>query len=284
MPLPKRKTGESHQEFIERCMSNRTMVKEFPDAAQRRAVCEDQARLQGTEALSLLSEPGTLVIEAAADGETATDGKPRLPRFSMVAYTGGPMRVAGWRYPVVVDLAGLSIPSQSRPIRFGHDMQSGVGHTDTIRIQDGQLVAAGVVSRDTAAAKEIVVSARNGFPWQASMGAGVEEFEFVKENQLVTVNGREFSGPVNVIRRATLGEISFVDLGADGRTSASVAAGASDFSQEYSTMDEITNCTFRENPQLAYSFTGEINRLWNFVWCSGLPGATVNSYWRVFRW
>ncbi|MBU4400468.1 MAG: hypothetical protein KKE86_14180 [Planctomycetes bacterium] len=109
MPLPKRKKGEPHQQFIERCMSNRTMVKEFPDAAQRRAVCEDQARLLGTEALSLLSEPGTLVIEAAADGETATDGKPRLPRFSMVAYTGGPMRVAGWRYPVVVDLAGSAI-------------------------------------------------------------------------------------------------------------------------------------------------------------------------------
>ena len=34
------------------------------------------------------------------------------------------------------------------------------------------------------------------------------------------VNGREFSGPVNVVRKATLGEISFVDLVADGNTSA----------------------------------------------------------------
>ena len=82
----------------------------------------------------------------------------------MVAYTGGPMRIAGWRYPVVVDLAGMAIPSQNRPIRFGHDAASGVGHTDAIQIEDGQLLAAGVVSRDTAAAKEIVVSARNGFP------------------------------------------------------------------------------------------------------------------------
>ena len=65
--------------------------------------------------------------------------KPRLPRFSMVAYTGGPMRIAGWRYPVIVDLAGLAIPSQNRPIRFGHECGSGVGHTDQIRIEDGQL-------------------------------------------------------------------------------------------------------------------------------------------------
>ena len=144
----------------------------------------------------------------------------------MIAYTGGPMRIAGWRYPVIVDLAGLAIPSQSRPIRFGHDAAAGVGHTDAIRVENGQLVATGVVSRDTAAAREIVASARNGFPWQASIGAAVEQFEFVKDGQVVAVNGREFTGPVNVVRRSTLGEISFVDLGADGNTSASVAASA----------------------------------------------------------
>jgi len=163
------------------------------------------------------------------------DGKPALPRFSMVAYTGGPMRIAAWRYPVIVDLAGLAIPSQSRPIRFGHDMTAGVGHTDSIRVTDGKLIAAGVVSRDTQAAKEIVASARNGFPWQASIGAAVEQFEFVKDNQTVLVNGRDFTGPVNVVRKATLGEISFVDLGADDSTSASVAATAN---REKDIMDE----------------------------------------------
>ena len=166
-------------------------------------------------------------IEAAPGDETG--GAPALPKFRMVAYTGGPMRIAGWRYPVVVDLAGLAIPSQNRPIRFGHDASSGggVGHTDAIRVEAGQLVATGVVSRDTAAAREIVVSSKNGFPWQASIGASVEEFEFVKENQKVIVNGRTFDGPVNVVRKATLGEISFVDLGADGNTSAQVAASRS---------------------------------------------------------
>ena len=160
-------------------------------------------------------------IDAAAEGSTTS-----LPRFRMVAYTGGPMRVGGWRHPVIIDLAGLAIPSQARPIRFGHDPLSGVGHTDAIRVEDGQLVASGVVSRDTPAAREVVASSRNGFPWQASVGAGVEEFEFVKESQKVMVNGRQYSGPLNVVRRASLGEISFVDLGADGATSASVAANA----------------------------------------------------------
>ena len=58
MPLPKRKSDESREEFIARCMKDPVMVQEFPDANQRRAICEKQARVK-------------------------TDGKPKLPRFSM---------------------------------------------------------------------------------------------------------------------------------------------------------------------------------------------------------
>jgi len=239
MPLPTPRSDESHREFIDRCMNDEQMQREFPDAEQRRAVCERQAKLKSEGFLNLVCEPGAITIEAAEAGDG--NGTPKLPRFTMVAYTGGPMRIAGWRYPVVVDLAGLAIPSRSRPIRFGHDMQSGVGHTDSIHVQDGKLLASGLVSRDTVAAKEIVASARNGFPWQASIGAAVEEFEFVKETQKTMVNGREFSGPLNVVRRSTLGEISFVDLGADGQTSASVAASASPFDKEQSAMGETNN-------------------------------------------
>ncbi len=171
--------------------------------------------------------PQSIEITAAAqiDIEAAGgEGTTALPRFKMIAYTGSAMRVAAWRHPVILDLAGLNIPSQQRPIRFSHDPASGVGHTDAIRIEQGQLIASGVVSRDTPTAREIVTSSKNGFPWQASVGASVEEFEFIRDGQKVLVNGQEFAGPVNVVRKATLGEISFVDLGADGKTSVNVAA------------------------------------------------------------
>ena len=244
MPLPTRNVDESLEEFLARCMADSVMVQEFPDEAQRRAVCQRQAKItaDATGTLKLVSEPGAIRIEASADALEGQDPeKPRLPRFSMVAYTGGPMRIGGWRHPVIVDLAGLAVPSQNRPIRFGHDMQSGVGHTDAIQIDAGRLLATGVVSRDTVAAREIVASARNGFPWQASLAASVEEFEFIKPSQTALVNGREFSGPVNVVRRSTLGEISFVDLGADGQTTASVAAISTPHTQEESHVpDSIT--------------------------------------------
>ncbi len=188
---------------------------------------------------STLQLTATAVFDlASAAGEERS--APSLPRFRMVAYTGAPMRIAGWRYPVIIDLAGLSIPAQSRPIRFSHDASAGVGHTDRIGIDGGQLVATGVISRDTPAAREVVASSKNGFPWQASVGTSVDEFEFVKQKQTVMVNGREYSGPLNVVRKSTLSEISFVDLGADAQTIATVAASAensdSPLDEEQSTM------------------------------------------------
>lgn len=196
-----------------------------------------------------LTAPAVFDLEAGDGGEGSGA---RLPRFRMVAYTGTPMRVSGWRHPVVLDLAGLSIPSQARPIRFGHDAAAGVGHTDAIRIEGGQLVAAGIVSRDTSAAREVVTSSKNGFPWQASVGASVDEFEFVREQQKAMVNGREHAGPLNIVRKATLSEISFVDLGADGQTSATVAANQTQDSstQESQNMDgnAATNITGQSEP------------------------------------
>ncbi|MCC7407743.1 MAG: hypothetical protein IT442_06700, partial [Phycisphaeraceae bacterium] len=194
--------------------------------------------MQPDQAMVSLTAAMQIDAQASAVGEGAT---PALPRFSMVAYTGGAMRLAGWKFPVVVDLAGMNIPSQLRPIRVGHNTDQRVGHSTAIRIENGpsggQLVAGGVVSCTGRTAQEVVADARNGFPWQASIGAAVEEFEFTPEGRTVVVNGREFAGPVNVVRRSTLGEISFVDLGADGNTSARVAASAKKESQNMDGQD-----------------------------------------------
>ena len=114
------------------------------------------------------NNPAVLYTDAPANGEADPIEAMDLVELERRMATVLP---GGW--PVIVDLAGMAIPSQNRPIRFGHDMQSGVGHTEVIQIDNGKLLASGMVSRDTAAAREIVTSARNGFPWQASIGARV---------------------------------------------------------------------------------------------------------------
>ncbi len=178
-----------------------------------------------TETPDILAIGCEVAIEAAApppsDGES---GEGALPRFSMIAYTGGAIRTLGFAYPVVVNLDGMSIPAQRRPVRFQHSAFEGVGHTERIAVEDGELVAEGVVSRNTRAAEEIVASGKKGFPWQASIGASVDEIEFIKRDVAVTVNGKKFTGPVYVAHKTTLNEISFVDLGADQQTQARIAA------------------------------------------------------------
>jgi phage major head subunit gpT-like protein len=189
-----------------------------------------EAQEQVPDRIELRCQPGRITLEAlAVEGEAEA-----IPRFTMVAYTGEPLRVEGWRFPVVVDLEGLSIPSQRRPVRFGHSMYAGVGHTERIAVEAGRLIAEGIVSRDTGAAREVVASGKRGFPWQASIGAQVAQAEFVRAGKSVTVNSRTFEGPLYVARRTVLGEISFVDLGADGNTTATIAAQQ----QESELMDE----------------------------------------------
>jgi len=232
VPLPEQRQDETHGDFVHRCMADEVMVREFPDADQRRAVCERQWK--GATRMSSENQPRFVTMKAALTVEAAGDGKD-LPRFRMVAYTGGLMQLAGFPHPVVVDLAGLEIPSQNLPIRLEHERRQGVGHTQRVAVEGGKLIAEGLISRDTSWARDVARSGANGFPWQASIGAAVVESEFVPPRQSVHVNGRTFEGPVHVVRKAVLKEISFVDSGADTETSARVAATG----QENTGMDEM---------------------------------------------
>ncbi len=173
-------------------------------------------------ALNLLA--ASVDVEAAPpEGEAQ-----KLRRFTMTAYTGGAMQLVGWRYPVVVDLQGLQMGRQRRPILLDHtrDVDFVMGQTDSIAVMNDQLVVAGQVMGDSPKARQVIALNDKGFGWQASIGARAEQVEFVAEGKTSIANGREFAGPVNIARRATLGEISFVVLGADDNTSAQIAASA----------------------------------------------------------
>jgi hypothetical protein len=72
VPLPERQTDESRQQFIDRCMADPMMAREFPDAGQRRAVCERQATSGAapkSQAQRLASHTTTLATEYARQGK-----------------------------------------------------------------------------------------------------------------------------------------------------------------------------------------------------------------------
>lgn len=165
-------------------------------------------------------------IEAEAppkEGETA-----QARKFSMEAYTGGAMNVGAFFHPVVIDLSGLETGSSARPILIGHDdsIDSILGQTEKIEVKDGSLFVQGRVYGESTKAKQVIALNDKGFKFQASVGARVLNREFVPDGSTATVNGRKFSGPVNIARKAVLGEVSFVILGADDQTSARIAANA----------------------------------------------------------
>jgi phage major head subunit gpT-like protein len=162
-------------------------------------------------------------LTADAYGEAESLSTPRIPRFSMVGYTGGIIRQAWSREPVVIDLAGMTVPSVV-PIVFGHDysLESVLGQgTGTV---GDQLVIDGSILAQCEAAMQVVQLGDRGYQWQASVGADVDEQTLVGSGDTVTVNGRTFEGPVRIVTRSTLRECSFVTLGADAATAVTITA------------------------------------------------------------
>lgn len=161
----------------------------------------------------------------AEEGGAGADGKPKLARIEGVAYTGAVMKPGGWYGNIVVDLAGVRVPRQQRPLLRQHDHDRIVGHTESVTVDKNGIQIAGVLSNaDSPHAREIVELAKNGFPWQLSIGANPVRTEFLESGKTTTVNGREVTGPLTISRETELGEVSLVPLGADGDTSAVVSA------------------------------------------------------------
>lgn len=165
-----------------------------------------------------------MTIEAAA-----ADGAGGPAKFTMVAYTGKPMRPGRWKseVPIILDISAMRKPASGRvPIHRDHKPDKVVGHSETIQAKGGRVVIQGVLSASNDHSREVLEASRNNFPWQASVGARLmQPPRFVRAGETVQVNGQTVAGPVYVSRAWQLRESSFVSMGADDTTSA-VAAKA----------------------------------------------------------
>lgn len=161
----------------------------------------------------------------AADGTTAGG----MPRFELVGYTGRAIRQSWSRNPLVVDLAGMDT-SGNVAVMYGHDysLEAAIGQADRKDNSGQDLIVAGDVIGDGPLVDKVLGYARRGWKFQASIGADVNRIENIAPGEMVTVNGREFTGPISVVRASTLREVSVVLFGADAATSAAIAAEASE--------------------------------------------------------
>lgn len=208
-------------------------------------------RAEGTKPveIQLRGEAKIIALDAAAGSKG-----PR--RFSMTAYTGGPMRPKldpPFPHPVIVDLAGLDLTKQRFPALKDHDSKQLVGHTERIATDGKSLTAEGVVSGTGEAATEVVAAHDNGFTWQVSMGAVFGDMKLIPPGSSATVNGRSVNGPVFIARKGRLRELSFLTLGADDDTAATIAAEAAELGEAMSFTDWLKANGFQPEAQLTDS-------------------------------
>jgi hypothetical protein len=131
------------------------------------------------------------------------------------------MNIESFGSPVILDLAGIKA-NGSIPILLDHDPAQIVGQG---RAAVGTSVEiTGTVMGTDAPAQKVVALAKNGFAWQASVGASIVRREFLEAGKSATINGRKVSGPLLIARESVLKETSFVAMGADDQTSVAVAA------------------------------------------------------------
>ena len=164
--------------------------------------------------------------------EAADDKK--QPSFKGMAYSGDPMVVGGWYEPVVVALDGIKNLSGRVPMLRDHDPNLLAGYaTNIIAGASGLEVQGKFVTGEEGS--KVVQAAKDGFTWGLSIGAVPVEMKYVKEGETVEANGRTHEGPVTLVSKSRLREISFVTIPADPATSASVAAKAptGDFSMKF---------------------------------------------------
>ncbi len=156
-----------------------------------------------------------LEITAAAEG--------RKPTVKGLAYSGGKMRLFGWSRPVVVDMAGMTVP-ESVPLLANHENHTlcRVGVVKAA-VGDTGLEISGEIVAEGAEAANIVAQGKSGADWQLSIGAEVEAAELVQSGKR-TINGAEHEAPFYHVTKSTLREVSVVAVGADKATHMKVTA------------------------------------------------------------
>lgn len=154
-------------------------------------------------------------LEAAPD----TNGN---RKFSGIGYGGGVITDHPFWDAVVFDLANTKAQSAKIPILVDHAPSKRAGFA-AVSVSDRISVDGELLSNEfgTSVASE----ADAGFPWQMSVGIFPQSIDELEAGQTETVNGREVTGPAAIFRGSRIREVSFVALGADAETSASVFSG-----------------------------------------------------------
>lgn len=166
-----------------------------------------------------LSQAPPDVSESQSQTEASTSS---TRNFSGLAYGGDVVSYFGGQ--TIIDLSTLSFLQNIAVLRE-HDVMDVVGITTSIDVSDGSIKISGKFADGVRGADEVFALMKSGLPWQMSVRIDSESVQQISHGVKETVNGREVTGPISIIRNGMLREVSFVIAGVDSNTMA-IAASA----------------------------------------------------------
>ncbi len=139
MPIPKPNEGETQSEFMDRCMSDETMVSEYPDEKQRYAVCVQQSKKE-VDKLSIIFKSLPVEVKANSSGNLMFKISTNMPdRDSDIVEPRG-VRLDNYRMnPIVLfahDYQSLPIGRSLREVVYDDYIESEVEFAPTAFAQD----------------------------------------------------------------------------------------------------------------------------------------------------
>lgn len=141
------------------------------------------------------------------------------PGFAMLGYTGA-LITCFWD-DFIIDLNGMTAADRFAILRQ-HAPDRIVGVATSWNVDAEGFHILGEFSDVTDDAREVLALGREGYPWQCSIGVWPLEVTRLASGSKATVNGREISGPCDIWTKSQVRECSFVTLGADKDTSATI--------------------------------------------------------------
>ena len=146
-------------------------------------------------------------------------GKTR--RFAGTAYAGGVITDHPMFDRVAFDLGSTTFKTPA-PILFEH--KEPIGVIDSAQLGGKVAIDGHLFSDVSDAARNVVDMADRGMPWQLSVEIYPGRTDRIAAGTRVSLNGGNVDGPLTVFRDNRIRETSFVPLGADDRTSVSIAS------------------------------------------------------------
>jgi len=142
--------------------------------------------------------------------------------FEGVAYSGDLVRWSGKN--LVIDLEELQVPRGKVWAFRDHDPKRVAGFVESLEKRNGELHVSGKLLDSTADGREALEFVEQGLDeFGLSIGVDPIETRAVAANEFVEVNERTFSGPLSLITKSRLRELSFVPIPADAGASATVS-------------------------------------------------------------